>query len=96
MPEDIAQDGLGRCRDAIDRLDEALVMILAERCAIASAAAQAKRAAGQPIMDPAREAAVVRRAAELARTAGMDDEAVRRLFWLVVGMARSTQLEPAQ
>ncbi|HSJ26175.1 MAG TPA: chorismate mutase [Longimicrobiales bacterium] len=87
---------LARCRAAIDRLDEMLIMVLAERCAVASASAGLKRAAGQPMVDPAREAAVVRRAAELARSAGLEPEAVRRLYWHVVALCRGSQLEPVR
>ncbi|HEU0053120.1 MAG TPA: chorismate mutase, partial [Longimicrobium sp.] len=53
----------------------------------------AKRALGAPILDPAREAAVVRRAGTLARQAGLADEDVRYLFWHLIGLARRAQME---
>jgi chorismate mutase len=45
------------------------------------------------VLDPAREAAVVRRSAERARDAGLDEEAVREIFWRLVGLSRRTQRE---
>jgi chorismate mutase len=53
----------------------------------------AKHAAGMPLLDPPREAAVVRRAAALARAAGLPDEEVREIFWRVIGLCRSLQAE---
>ena len=43
--------------------------------------------------DPQREAAVVRRAAVLARDCGLDEELVRDLIWKVIASARAKQLE---
>ncbi len=45
------------------------------------------------MLDPPREAAIVRRAAALAREAGVDGEEVRALFWQLVGLCRRAQLE---
>ena len=44
-------------------------------------------------LDPAREAVVVRRAGELAREAGLDDEVVRRIFWQLIALSRNAQNE---
>ena len=54
---------------------------------------EVKRELGLPVLDPAREAAVVRRAGSLAREAGLPDEDVRYLFWHLVGLCRRAQLE---
>ncbi|MBX6366066.1 MAG: chorismate mutase, partial [Gemmatimonadetes bacterium] len=53
----------------------------------------ANRAAGLPTLDPAREAAVVRRAGALAREHGLEAEAVRGIFWHLIGLSRRAQAE---
>ena len=83
---------LGALRAEVERVDAELVRLLAERAALARRIGAAKRALGRPTLDPPREAAVVRRAAELARAAGVaDEEGVRGIFWQLVAMARRAQ-----
>ena len=48
---------------------------------------------GLPVMDPAREAAVVRRVAALAREKGVDEELARDVIWKIMASARETQEE---
>jgi len=86
---------LARCRTEIERIDKTLVDLLAERVELARAVGRVKRAAGLPTIDPAREAAVVRRAGLLARDARIADEDVREIFWHVIAMARRAQLDGA-
>ena len=52
-----------------------------------------KRAAGLPILDPQREAEVIRRAVTTAREHDLPVEAVREMFWHVVGLSRRAQEE---
>lgn len=82
-------------RDQIERIDREIVALLAERVRVARGAGPLKRALGAPLLDPPREAAVVRRAGEMGRGAGLDDEAVRAVFWLLVGLCRRAQEEEA-
>ncbi len=82
---------LERLRSEIDAVDRSIVDALAMRVRIARRIGDLKEEAGQPVLDPSREAAVVRRAAERAREVGLDDEAVRELFWRLVGLSRRTQ-----
>ncbi|MDQ3556159.1 MAG: chorismate mutase, partial [Gemmatimonadota bacterium] len=82
-----------RLRDEIELLDRALVGIIADRVRLAERVGSAKRAAGLPILDPAREAAVVRRAGALAREACLADEDVRYIFWHLIGLSRRAQME---
>lgn len=89
-----ARAELLRLRDRIEAVDRQLIGLIAERVQLALAVGTAKEAAGLPILDPPREAAVVRRAGALAREAGLDDEEVRRVFWQVVGLSRRAQTEP--
>jgi chorismate mutase len=88
-----APDEVERCRARIEEIDRALVRMIAERVRVARQAGRAKREAGLPTLDVAREAAVVRRAGALAREEGIDDEEVRYLFWHLIGLARRAQLE---
>jgi chorismate mutase / prephenate dehydratase len=80
-------------RAEIERIDRALIGLIAERVTVARRVGAAKRAAGLPTLDPAREAAVVRRAGELAREAGLADEDVRYIFWHLIGLSRRAQME---
>jgi chorismate mutase len=79
-------------RGEIEAIDQQLIQLLARRISVACSIGEAKRAAGLPVLDPAREAAIVRRASASAREAGIDDEDVRYIFWHVVGMSRRAQL----
>jgi chorismate mutase len=84
---------LRAARGRIEEIDRALIALIADRVAVARDVGVAKRALGLPTLDPAREAAVVRRAGELARDAGLPDEDVRYLFWHLIGLSRRAQLE---
>jgi chorismate mutase len=82
-----------RARGEIERIDRQLVALIAERVRVAREIGRAKREAGMNTLDPAREAAVVRRAGELARELDLDDEVVRRIFWQLIALSRSVQTE---
>jgi chorismate mutase len=84
---------LARCRTEIEEIDRRLIALLAERVALGRKTAKIKRAAGLPILDPQREAEVIRRAVTTAREHDLPVEAVREVFWHVVGLARRAQEE---
>ena len=84
---------LVRWRGRIEEIDQKLVALLAERVSIGLKTAELKRAAGLPILDPQREAEVIRRAVESAREHDLPGEAVREIFWHVVGLSRRAQEE---
>jgi chorismate mutase len=88
-----ASAGLRRVRAEIERIDRGIVGLIAERVALARQVGPLKQALGMPILDPPREAAIVRRAGELAREAGLSDEDVRYVFWHLVGLSRRVQLQ---
>jgi chorismate mutase len=44
-----------------------------------------------PVLDPGREAQVVRGAVERARELGLDEEMTRDIFWRIIAAARSAQ-----
>jgi chorismate mutase len=82
---------LDAVRAEIERVDEAIVFLIDERLRLARRIGDLKRTAGLRVLDPSREAAVVRRAGALARDRGLDDEAIREVFWRLIEMARTAQ-----
>jgi chorismate mutase len=82
---------LERLRREIARIDRSLVRGLASRQRLATRAAALKRDAGLPTLDPAREAAVVRAAADLAREEGLSPDVIRAIFWQVIALCRDAQ-----
>ncbi|CAN5848742.1 chorismate mutase [soil metagenome] len=84
---------LARIRGEIEQIDRSLIRLIAERVQLARVVGNAKRIAGLPTLDPAREATVVRRAGALAREEGLDDEDVRYIFWHLIGLSRRAQME---
>lgn len=84
---------LAALRQAIEQLDEELIRLLARRRELAGEIGAVKRDARRPVLDPAQEAAVVRRAVALGREAGLPDDLVRELFWRIVAGAREAQSE---
>ncbi len=84
---------LNELRGEIEQIDRELIELIARRVDLARRVGAAKRRAGLPTLDPAREAAVVRRAGALAREANLDDEDVRYIFWHLIGLSRRMQME---
>ena len=82
---------LARCREQIERIDNSIISLLAERLALGKRTGELKRIAGMPILDPTREAAVIRRVTASARDAGLPPEPIREVFWQIVGMSRREQ-----
>jgi chorismate mutase len=88
---DAALDALARWRQQIETIDRQIIDLLARRVATSREIGAVKKVAGLPTLDPAREAEVIRRAAELAREQGLNDEKVRDIFWHVIGLSRGVQ-----
>jgi chorismate mutase len=84
---------ISRLRAEMERIDDELVRTIARRCALARQLGEAKLERQLPVIDTAREAAVVRRAAEQARRAGIDDEPVRQVFWCLIELSRRSQAD---
>jgi predicted lipid carrier protein YhbT/chorismate mutase len=82
---------LARIRGAIDRVDDAFVLLLALRQRLVLAAMRAKDASGQARRDPQRERAVRERARRLGAHLALDAGEVDRLMAGVVGLARQSQ-----
>ncbi|NIR79133.1 MAG: prephenate dehydrogenase/arogenate dehydrogenase family protein, partial [Gemmatimonadetes bacterium] len=71
--------GVAELRAELDRLDRRIVHLLARRLRLARRIGRRKREEGAPVLDPAQEAAVIRRAAMRARERGLAEEPVRRI-----------------
>ena len=85
------QERLTDVRERIMVLDDELIRLIGERRDLVLEAGRIKEALGLPVMDPAREAIVVRRAAERARELGVDEELARDVVWRIIASARSAQ-----
>jgi len=83
---------LAELRCAIERIDETLIAAIAERMKLAREVGRVKAETGQPVTDPAREAAVVARAAQLARNAALPEDDIRELYWRLIAMSRRAQV----
>ena len=83
---------LDKLRGEIENIDHEIVALIARRVNAARAVGRVKRTRELPITDPAREAAVVRRAVERARAAELDEEDVCEIFWHIIGLCRRAQL----
>ena len=84
-------DRLEELRKRILEVDEALVELVGERRALVQEIGRIKAELGLPVLDPAREAAVVRRAASIAREKGVDEELTRDVIWRIMASARADQ-----
>lgn len=82
---------LAELRARILALDDELIRLVGERRDLVVEVGELKKAAGLPVLDPGREARVVRRAAERARELGVDEEMVRDVVWRIIAAARDAQ-----
>lgn len=91
MADDAPTTRLDTLRERIHDLDAELVALVAERRALVLEIGALKEGLGLPVLDPPQEARVVRRAAEMARTSGTDEELVRDILWRIMASARAEQ-----
>ncbi len=87
------REDLERLRREIEDVDRELIRLIARRVGLAREVGIAKRAAGLPALDPAREAEVLRRASEVATREGASEEDVHYLFRYLIEMARRAQVD---
>jgi len=90
----IGNTDLERLREEILDCDRELVRVLARRKDLVREVGALKARLGRQVTDPGREAEVARRAATLARDAGVDEELVRNLIWQIMAAARKQQYPP--
>ena len=85
---------LEELRDRIIAVDDEIIKLIGERRDLAlEIGRMIKESLGLPILDPAREARVVRRVAERSRALGVDEELTRDVIWRIISSARQTQGE---
>jgi chorismate mutase len=82
---------LEELRSRIEVIDRQLVELIGRRREVALQIGRAKEILGLPILDPQQEAKVVRRAAEIAREIGVDEELTRDVIWRIIAAARDAQ-----
>ena len=87
----MSREALDELRKRIEQLDADLVRLIGERRQLVVEIGRVKAELGLPVLDPTREAAVVRRAAALARETGGDEEMIRDVIWRIMASARDQQ-----
>lgn len=90
-PLPVGADGLEALRTEIRALDEELIRLVGRRRDLALEIGKRKAELGLPVLDPSQEARVVRRAAEVAREVGVDEELTRDVIWRIIASARDAQ-----
>ena len=86
-----AQARLEELRERIIAVDDEIIQLIGERRDLVLEIGRIKESLGLPILDPAREARVVRRVAERSRALGVDEELTRDVIWRIISSARQTQ-----
>lgn len=79
---------LGGLRASIDRVDTAIVDLLAERFSLTERIGEVKRDAGMPPLDAEREAELLRRLGSRAAESGLAPEIVERIYTLIMAEVR--------
>lgn len=82
-------------RAAIDRVDDAMIILLGGRQRLAGLAGRLKRHAGMAQTDPLREQQVHQRACRLARRSGIPPASAERLMRLLIAEAHRWQARPS-
>ncbi len=82
---------LQETRHHIDALDRELLDLLARRMELARRAAKAKAALGTPVLDGAREAALLGARKAWAAESGLDEGGVEEVFRAILRLSRRTQ-----
>lgn len=82
---------LEELRTAIEQVDRDLVTLIGKRRDLVLEVGRTKAELGRPVLDPPQEAKVVRRAAEIARELGIDEELTRDVIWRIIAAARDAQ-----
>lgn len=82
---------LARMRDVMSEVTDRLIELMGERRNLAIEIGRLKKELGLPVLDPAREARMVRQAAVRARELGVDPEMARDILWRIIASAREAQ-----
>jgi chorismate mutase/prephenate dehydratase len=87
----MSKDRLEELRRGIRALDHELIALLGKRRDLVLEVGAVKEKLGLPVLDPSQEAKVVRRATEIARDVGVDEELTRDIVWRIIESARNAQ-----
>jgi len=90
-PLGIPSPALQEARERIDEVDRELVALLGRRAELSRRAGRAKAALGAPVLDPAREAALLAERRAWAAEAGLDAEAAEDVFRTILRGSRRSQ-----
>lgn len=82
---------LEETRESIDEVDRELVELLSRRAELVRRAGQAKARVGQPVLDAAREDALLASRRSWARERGLDADSVESIFRAILRFSRRTQ-----
>lgn len=85
------RERLEELRQRIIAVDDDIIRLIGERRDLVIEIGSMKESLGLPILDPAREARVVRRVAERSRALGVDEELTRDVIWRIISSARQQQ-----
>lgn len=77
---------MGPLRDEINRLNEEILEKIRERVRVALRIGEVKKRHGMPVIDRAREEAVLNHVESLAADRGLDPEDVRRVFREIIDL----------
>lgn len=83
-------------RDTLDRIDAALVYLLAERFSVTETIGQLKADIDLPALDAQRETAQLERLQKIAEASGLDPDRLERVFRAITGMVRERHEEIRQ
>lgn len=87
----MSEASLAKLRERIHALDKELIALIGKRRDVVIEIGNAKKELGMAVLDPAQEARVVRRTAEVARELGVDEELTRDVIWRIIASAREAQ-----
>ncbi len=82
---------LDELREKIDKVDNKIVNLIAERLKVAEEIGQEKSANGLPVTDPYREKAVLEKVRHLAGELNMSAEGVENLYREIIKLAKSVE-----
>lgn len=85
------EERLVRLREVMSEVTDGLIELVGERRNLAIEIGRVKKELGLPVLDPAREARMVRQAAVRARELGVDPEMARDIIWRIIASAREAQ-----
>ena len=91
LSDDSLRDQLTAIRAGLDKIDEKLIELFAQRFLLGLDAAKIKSALGMPMHDPAREEHALENARRWARRANLPESEVEEIFRRLISLSRRQQ-----